>query len=288
MMKSARKTLAGLSIPLLSLVMLLTRAPRAVSQQPAPKTTTSQPAAGARVTETAVDSSIPNDPPVEKMLAPYSPKVRELEVLLGTLKGELKKSGTGSGSLGNFVTDGMRWQASLKTGKPVALALMNSGGMRRNNIGEGELKARDIFELLPFENALITVELTGEQLTKLLQLIVTSREAQSGARITYKTNADKSSEMESAKLRVADGEKEIDPSATYNITTIDYLYRVGGRYGILQQGKNMKELGITLRDAIINYVKSETAAGRDIKPNLDGRFVFDKANSAVTEEVKPQ
>ena len=27
----------------------------------------------------------------------------------------------------------------------------------------------------------------------------------------------------------------------------------------------MKELGITLRDAIMNYVKSETAAGRDIK-----------------------
>jgi 2',3'-cyclic-nucleotide 2'-phosphodiesterase (5'-nucleotidase family) len=289
MKKSARKTLAGLSIPLLPLVLLLTSAPRALSQQPAPKTTSpSPPGAGARVTETAVDASIPNDPPVDKMLGPYSPKVRELEVVLGTLKGELKKSGTGSGSLGNFVTDGLRWQASVKTGKPITVALMNSGGMRRNNIGEGELKARDIFELLPFENALITVELTGEQLTKLLQLIVASREAQSGARITYKTNADKSSEMESAKLRDPSGEKEIDPNATYTITTIDYLYRVGGRYAILQQGKNMKELGITLRDAIINYVKSETAAGRDIKPNLDGRFVFDKANSAVVEEVKPQ
>jgi 2',3'-cyclic-nucleotide 2'-phosphodiesterase (5'-nucleotidase family) len=283
MKKSARKTLASLSIPLLLLVLLVS-APRARSQQPAPKTT----APPARVTETAVDASIPDDPPVDKMLAPYSPKVRELEVVIGNLKGELKKGGAGSGSLGNFVTDGMRAQASVKTGKPVTVALMNGGGMRRNNIGEGELKARDIFELLPFENALITVELTGEQLTKLLQLIVAGREAQSGARITYKTNADKSSEMESARLRDANGDKEIDPNAIYTITTIDYLYRVGGRYVILQQGKNMKELGITLRDAIINYVKSETAAGRDIKPNLDGRFIFDKANSAVIEEVKPQ
>jgi 2',3'-cyclic-nucleotide 2'-phosphodiesterase (5'-nucleotidase family) len=288
MKKSARKTLAGLSISLVLLGLLLTSAPRALSQQPAPKITTSQPATGVRATETAVDASIPDDPPVNRMLAPYSPKVRELEVVLGTLKGELKKGGAGSGSLGNFVADGMRAQASVKTGKPVAVALMNAGGMRRNNIGEGELKARDIFELLPFENALITVELTGEQLTKLLQLIVAGREAQSGARITYKTNADKSSEMESARLRGPSGEKEIDPNATYTITTIDYLYRVGGRYGILQQGTNMKELGITLRDAIINYVKSETAAGRAIKPNLDGRFFFDKANSAVSEEVKPQ
>jgi 2',3'-cyclic-nucleotide 2'-phosphodiesterase (5'-nucleotidase family) len=222
------------------------------------------------------------------MLAVYSPKVRELEVVLGRLRGELKKSGTGAGSLGNFITDGMRAQASLKTGKPVAMALMNGGGIRRNTIGEGELKARDIFELLPFENALITVDLTGEQLTRLLQMIVSAREAQSGARIVYKTNADKSSEMESAKLLEADGVKEIDPNATYTIVTIDYLYRVGGsRYGMLQAGKNMKELGITLRDAIMYYVKLETAAGREIKPNLDGRFVFDKANSALPEEVRP-
>jgi 2',3'-cyclic-nucleotide 2'-phosphodiesterase (5'-nucleotidase family) len=291
MKKSARKIHSGRSIPLLLLLLLVTIAPpRALSQQPAARTTVpTQPGTSARVTETAIDASIPDDPAVDKMLAVYSPKVRELEVVLGKLKGELKKSGTGSGSLGNFVTDGMRAQASVKTGRPVAVAMMNSGGIRRNSIGEGDLKARDIFELLPFENALITVDLTGEQLTKLLQMIVTSREAQSGARIIYKTNADKTSEMESAKLRDGVEEKEIDPNATYTIVTIDYLYRVGGsRYGILQSGKNMKELGITIRDAIMNYVKSETAAGREIKPNLDGRFVFDKANSAVIEEVPPQ
>ncbi len=279
MNKSARKMLAAPPIPLLLLGLMLTSAPWARSQQPAPKTSTTQSAVtqsdpGARVTETAIDASIPDDPRLDKMLAVYSPKVRELEVVLGRLRGELKKSGTGAGSLGNFITDGMRTQASLKTGKPVAVALMNGGGIRRNTIGEGELKARDIFELLPFENALITVDLT---------------EAQSGARIVYKTNADKTSEMESAKLLDAGGAKDIDPKATYTIVTIDYLYRVGGsRYGMLQAGKNMKELGITLRDAIMNYVKLETAAGREIKPNLDGRFVFDKANSAGPEEVRPQ
>jgi len=285
MKKSAQKIKAGRSIPLLLLMLLVLIVPRAWSQQPAAARTT---APAARVTETAVDASIPDDPPVDQMLAVYAPRVRELEVVLGKLKGELKKSGAGSGSLGNFVTDGMRAQASLKTGKPVAVALMNGGGMRRSSIGEGELKARDIFELLPFENALVTVDLTGEQLIRLLQMIVAGREAQSGARIVYKTKADKTSEMESAKLRDAGGEKEIDPHATYTIVTIDYLYRVGGsHYGMLQQGKNMKELGMTLRDAIIDYVKSETAAGREIKPHLDGRFILDKANSVMPEEVRP-
>ena len=289
MKKSARKMLAGLSIPLLLLALLLTSAPQAWAQQPAPKTTTPATPADvrARVTETPVDSSIADDPALDKLLAVYSPKVRELEVVIGKLNGELRKGGTGSGSLGNFVTDGMRAQASLKTGKPMALALMNGGGIRRSAIGEGELMARDIFELLPFENALVTLDLTGEQLMKLLQMIVSRREAQSGARIVYKTNADKTSELVSAKLREASGEKDIDPKATYTIVTIDYLYRVGGStYGVLREGTNMKELGITLREAIMNYVKSETAAGRDIKPNMDGRFSFDRAGS--TGEVPPQ
>jgi len=286
MKKPARKTLAGLSIPLL--LVLLANAPRALSQQPAPK---ASPATGvdvrAKAIETAVDASIPGDQSVDKMLAVYSPKVRELDVVLGTLKGELRKGGLGSGSLGNFITDGLRAQAGLKIGKPVALAIMNSGGIRRQTIGEGELKARDIFELLPFENALITVDVSGEQLMKLLQMVL-SGHAQSGARIIYRTTPDNKSELVSAQLRDATGEKDIDPKATYTITTIDYIYRVGGNQMsvILHEGKNMKELGITLRDAIMNYVKSETAAGRAIKSTLDGRFALDKAGSPAPQEVR--
>src|SRR5437773_10692982 len=94
----------------------------------------------------------------------------------------------------------MRAQTSLKLGKPIDLALVNSGGLRRPSIGEGELRARDIFGLLPFENALVAIDLTGEQVLKLLNVVVTSREAQSGARITYITKADKSWQLESAKL----------------------------------------------------------------------------------------
>jgi 2',3'-cyclic-nucleotide 2'-phosphodiesterase (5'-nucleotidase family) len=273
---------------LLLLSLLLAVAAPALSQPAAkPQTSPAQNLSSdvhARVTETLVDATIADDPSVNKMLAVYAPRVRELDLVIGKLRGELRKGGTGAGSLGNFVTDGMRAQAALKTGKPVALAMMNSGGLRRNTIGEGELRARDIFELLPFENALITVELTGEQLKNLLNMILTSNEAQSGARIVFKTNADKKNEAESIKLREPRGEQEIDPTKMYTVVTIDYLYSVGGpRYGILKEGKNMTALGITLRDAIMNYVKSETAAGRDIKPNLDGRFSLDRANSAPQE-----
>ncbi len=41
---------------------------------------------------------------------------------------------------------------------------MNGGGLRKNDIAAGELRASDIFELLPFENALVALEVTGAQL----------------------------------------------------------------------------------------------------------------------------
>jgi 2',3'-cyclic-nucleotide 2'-phosphodiesterase (5'-nucleotidase family) len=260
-------------------------APQRASPTPEPKEPTTSRDVHERVTETLIDSSIPDDQSVDRMVAVYSPKVRALDNIVGRLNGELRKSGVGAGSIGNLATDGMRAEAALKLGKPIDVAVMNGGGLRRNSIAEGELRARDIFELLPFENALVTLDLTGEQLLKLLGIVVSGREAQSGARLTYVTKADKTSQLEKAKLLdLAGREKEIDPQATYTIVTIDYLYNVGGRYSVLRDGKNVKALGITLRDAIIDYVRSETAAQREIKAKLDDRFVLDRANSVLTNE----
>ena len=287
MRKSSRKILSS---GWLLLLLLVIGAPLALAQKPAPQVAPEAPAptardVHARVTQTPVDASIKDDPAVDQMLAVYGPKVRALDVVIGKLKGELRKGGYGAGSLGNFVADGMRAQGSMKLGKPVDLAIMNGGGLRRNTISEGELRARDIFELLPFENALVTLDLTGEQVLKILGVVVSGREAQSGARITYITKADKSAALEAAKL----GNKEIDPKATYTIVTIDYIVNVGGdRYAVLREGKNLRPLGITVRDALMDYVKAETAAGRDIKPNLDERFVLDKANSVLTVETPPK
>jgi 2',3'-cyclic-nucleotide 2'-phosphodiesterase (5'-nucleotidase family) len=226
----------------------------------------------ARATLKPVDSSLPDDPSVDKMLEPYRSKVRALDEVIGKLKGELKKGGTGAGSLGNFVVDAIRDRAQVKLGKPVLLAITNSGGLRKNAIAEGDLKVSDIFELLPFENALVTLDLTGEQLLRFMAVVLSNRDAQSGARITYRTNDQKANQLVSVKLRSDGKEKEIDPKATYTIVTIDYLVKRGGDYSILQEAKNMLPLNITLRDAVIDYVKAETAAGRPIKSALDGRF----------------
>ena len=189
------------------------------------------------------------------------------------MKAGLKKTGVGAGSLGQFVTDGVRAQAQAKLGKPVVLAIVNAGGLRKNEIAAGEVRASDIFELLPFENALIAVDVTGAQLARLLQIV--PRDAQSGARIHFKWNDQSRPEFISGKLVDENGkEQEIDPQKIYTIVTIDYLLRLGGgSYAILQEAKSTAPLNITLRDAILEYVKSETAAGRPIRGTVDNRFV---------------
>lgn len=243
---------------------------------------------GARVSETQIDGAIKDDPAVEKMLGAYRPKVRELSTVIGTLKGELRKGGVGAGSLGNFVTDGMLQEARKKLGKSVVLAVTNGGGLRKSIMSEGDIRMSDIWELLPFENVLVQFDLTGEQLLKLLNQVLSERDAQSGARIIYRVNADNKSEIVTARLLIDGREQEIEPQATYTIVSIDYLWKRSTSasddqgYSVLGNAKKIEPLTLTVRDALIQYVKDETAAGRNIRTNLDGRFTPEAA-----EGVRP-
>jgi 2',3'-cyclic-nucleotide 2'-phosphodiesterase (5'-nucleotidase family) len=275
------RSLALLAIVAFTAPVLFAQTP-APAIEPCPATPTPKPGAfkttapakvKANASQTQIDSSIADDPAVEKLLAPYSEKVRALSVVLGTLEGNLKKESVGAGTLGNFVTDGILAETRRKTGKSIALAIANAGGLRKNEIAAGQLRASDIFELLPFENTLITLEVTGVQLLKIVQ--IGTRDAQSGARVNYRWNEQNRTEFISAKLIDANGsEREIDPKSVYTIVTIDYLYRLNsGSYAVLQEGKNVTPINATIRDAIIDYVKFETAAGRTIRAKLDDRFV---------------
>lgn len=227
---------------------------------------------GSRASETIIDSTIADDTAVDQMLAPYSEKVRALSLVIGKTEGNLKKDPIGAGNLGNFVTNAMLREAKQKSGRQIVFAIMNAGGLRKNEIAGGQLRASDIFELLPFENALLVIDLSGAQLLKIIQS--GTRDAQAGARIQFRWNAQNRTEVIGAKLIDAQGERNIDPNAVYSIVTIDYLYNLkSGTYGVLQEAKNVQPLNLTLRDAVLNYVRAETAAGRSVPSKLDDRFV---------------
>src|SRR5262249_12403710 len=151
----------------------------------------------------------------------------------------LKKESVGAGTLGNFVTDAMLHEARQRSGKDVVLALTNAGGLRKNDIAAGQLRVSDIFELMPFENSLLLIDLTGAQILKLLQS--GTRDPQAGAHIQFRWNAQNRTEVISAKLIDQEGrERDIDPHAVYSVVTIDYLYKLkSGTYALLQEGRNV-------------------------------------------------
>ncbi|MGA9996484.1 MAG: 5'-nucleotidase C-terminal domain-containing protein [Pyrinomonadaceae bacterium] len=228
----------------------------------------------ARASEREVNAKVPDDAAVEAIIAPYAPKVRALDVVIGKLATDLKKEGMGGGTMGNFVSDAIRASAEAKLGRPIALSFTNKGGLRKNEITAGELSVRDIFDLMPFENALVTIDLTGAQVRRILEVMMANDEpAESGARIKFRRAGDKGYQIVDLKFIGADGtEQPLDDAATYTILTTDYLLNRGGSYAVLKEGKNANPLGITIRDAVINYVKDFAAKGKSVSVQLDGRY----------------
>ena len=250
-------------------------------QQPLPSTTKPLDIQVKAGNKTLIDDQLAEDAATKAAIEPYAAKVRELAQPIGQLSEDMKKFGVGGGTLGNLVTDAMRRQAAVELGHPVILAVTNSSGLRKNEIKAGPLSTMDIYELLPFENALVTLDLTGEQLRRFLDIVVARRDAQAGARILYRPDAAKKNIIVTVSLENADKTGvEINPASIYTIVTIDYLVKRGGSYALLQEGKNLKPLKLTLRDTVLAYIRGETAAGRAISAARDGRFHYDNSPGA--------
>lgn len=237
--------------------------------------------AAAQVDQQIVDGNVAEDADITRALAVYRVRVAELNKPIARLDAAIEKRGIGGGGVGNFVADAMRAEASRRARRPVVVAIVNTGGLRKNSIAAGRLSTTDVYELLPFENALVTVDLTGAQLSRLLAEVTKARDAQSGAVITFSSekNNDKDADERNTQLvsavLVAGGVgrgRAIEPKRIYTIATIDYLVNRGGEYSILKEAVSTRPLNVTLRDAVIEHLHSETRRGRAVTGKLDNRF----------------
>lgn len=244
--------------------------------------------AAAQVDQQSIDADIAEDADINRALAVYRTRVAALNNPIARLDAAIEKRGIGGGSAGNFVADAIRSEASRRARRPILLSIINTGGIRKNAIAAGSLSTTDIYEMLPFENSLVLVDLTGAQLSRLLAEVTKARDAQSGAIITFSSekNDDKDADERNTQLisamLAAGGTgrgRAIEPKRIYTIATIDYLVNRGGEYSILKESKRTRPLGVTLRDAVIEHLHRETARGRTVTGKLDNRFR--RANNAT-------
>lgn len=211
-----------------------------------------------------INSSISSDTEMSTFIRPYKTALdEEMNRVIGFAAHALvKRSPVFETTLGNFFADACLQQARLII-KDIDFALPTTTGGMRNDLPAGDLKMSSIFELMPFENELIVVELKATDVEELVQFILeTGGQPISGIKISYKDKKTTDIRINGAKL---------DANKTYKLLTSDYILGGGDSVKGITNPINRTVLNLKVRDALLNYIKQETIAGNQIKSMLDGR-----------------
>jgi 2',3'-cyclic-nucleotide 2'-phosphodiesterase (5'-nucleotidase family) len=164
----------------------------------------------------------------------------------------------------------MRGAAEAVTGRPVRLAITNAGGLR-SNLRPGLLKVADIYELMPFENELVVIELNGAEVIQVVRESIVRRggEPCSGVKAVVQGTP------EAATLTItwADG-TPIDPAATVKVATSDYLYGGGDSIPTLKKGRKPFTTGLTLRQILLDECGRLAKEKKDLVAPAPGRYTI--------------
>ncbi|HXF05629.1 MAG TPA: 5'-nucleotidase [Blastocatellia bacterium] len=217
--------------------------------------------------QTAIDQSIAEDKTVKELVSRYGERLRkEMRTVIGRAAEDLDK-GLGGGSLGAFVADVIRWRAEQLAGRPVHLALQNSGGLRRS-IPKGPITVGTIFEVMPFENQIVLCDLPGDLVSKVIERLVERATEQMTDALSGATIIACEGKVRSALISGA----PIDPRKVYTLATSDFLQQGGASYDMLKECRRVTETGILIRQALIDFIRAETAAHREIRGPATDRF----------------
>lgn len=184
---------------------------------------------------------------------------------------ELKKDRPESG-LTNFLGDLLLEEGAIsgeKEGlvKENMVSFFNYGGIR-TYLPKGDITVGKIFELMPFENQMVFLELKGTQMQEFLNYIARKGgDSIGGARIVIKD--DKATYVEI-------GGKAIDLSQNYWLVTNDYVANGGDGLSVLREHESFINSGEKIREVIIRNLEKKQKNGEEIIANVDGRIKYDE------------
>ena len=238
----------------------------AVCADPPPRPDSPPPTTPFTVREAPVDftqigDSIAPAPDIEAMIAPYREQLEEqLAVVLGHAEGDFSKDDP-EGTLDNLVAEALLHAARRHAGDTVHVSLVNEGGLRVP-LAAGPILMRHAYELLPFENFVVVLSLSGAQMEELAdQVAATDGEPIAGW--TMELDGDDA-------VGVLVGGEPIDPDRTYRLATVDYLVNGGGDWSVLWEveAAAREDLDILIRAAFVEYLGEKGT----VAPVLDGRI----------------
>lgn len=213
----------------------------------------------------SVSAATTHKNPINEFLQPYRDSLNKLmDVPIAQASGVLIKERP-AGSLGNFFSDAILNIARQKDSN-VMLVIANYGGLRVNRWSEGPILVRNVYELMPFDNALVVLDLPGSVLLQWMEhMAKMGGWPVGGACISADTVQHRYYLKTSQSARL----ETINEKQHYRIATSDYIANGGDRCEFLIGQKQVNH-GILLRDALFQYLQ----ATKQIVPSNENRFTF--------------
>jgi len=227
-----------------------------------------------------VDKSISQDPDVQELVENWrEPFEGYIKRVIGVAKGEFDQSTCQSEecTMGNLISDSML-VTSRRSKKIVNAAILNSGGIRAGLL-KGNITWANIMTILPFENSVVKINMTGQNITNMLESVVSRwRNVVSHRRITsfiqvsgikFEYNSTKPMYDRIVDAKIADSNGIFEPitlNKTYVIVTNDFITQSGD--GILPYPINDAAPLEGIADTLRSYIHTQ----QTVTPYLDGRI----------------
>lgn len=157
---------------------------------------------------------------------------------------------------GDLVTDAMR-----TIGK-ADLAWINPGSIRKG-LPAGDITQGSIIELLPYDNHLCTISISGRQIQRMVSYLIRNLKKNeekinpfSGIRIYIK--AKRRNHYILSRLEVLDKETgrylPIDPNRQYTVATTDYCLSIGWQLQTILRSDNVHNTGLLYSEVLAQYI----------------------------------
>ena len=214
----------------------------------------------------SIQGSGPVDTSLVNMLKPYKAGVdTQMKVVIGATDVPLSKAQPES-LLGNLVADAQLQSAKQFDHKVVA-SIANYGGMRLSYLPPGPITRGDMFQLMPFDNKIVIVEVPGETL-KILCDHMAKAKGWPVSGISYTITDGKATD-------VLINNHPINEHIIYKLALSDYIATGGDRCDFLTDLPR-KYTKVLVRDALIDYVIAATKSDNIIHPVLENRVKYAK------------
>jgi 5'-nucleotidase len=177
-------------------------------------------------------------------------------------------------NIGNFIADAYRNAANAD------VALVNGGSIRADlTYNPGVLTKRDVLSILPFNNPIVKIEVTGKLLREILEHgVARSNEDSEPGRfpqvsgMSFKFDAAKPAGSRVTEIAV--GGKPLEENKTYTLATSDFLVSRGGDgYTMLKNAKILIAADRAPKDSEVFEQAIKRASNSTIAPKLENRIV---------------